>query len=93
MIDCPPKDGVAIPSADVKWRKCEAETTKSDAKFKIKDGSVGRRRIKQLAENTKYFRSRLTELGYHILGNDDSPIVPIIIYLSAKIKCKKITKL
>lgn len=58
-----------------------------------KDGSGdGPRRIKQLAENTKYFRSKLTELGYHILGNDDSPVVPIMTYLPAKIKYEKFKK-
>lgn len=51
-----------------------------------KDGSTeGIRRICQLAENTRYFRARLKEMGFIIYGNDDSPVVPILLYMPGKV--------
>ncbi|XP_017331697.1 serine palmitoyltransferase 2 [Ictalurus punctatus] len=50
------------------------------------DGTtIGRDRIQQLAENTNYFRRRLREMGFIIYGNHDSPVVPMMLYLPAKI--------
>ncbi|AWP14228.1 putative serine palmitoyltransferase 3 [Scophthalmus maximus] len=51
-----------------------------------KDGSTeGIKRIRQLAENTRYFRARLKEMGFIIYGNDDSPVVPILLYMPGKV--------
>uniref|UniRef100_A0A3B4ZSZ7 serine C-palmitoyltransferase n=1 Tax=Stegastes partitus TaxID=144197 RepID=A0A3B4ZSZ7_9TELE len=51
-----------------------------------KDGSTeGMRRIRQLAENTRYFRARLKEMGFIIYGNDDSPVVPVLLYMPGKV--------
>ncbi|KAI1895321.1 hypothetical protein AGOR_G00105100 [Albula goreensis] len=47
--------------------------------------SVGRERIQQLGENTTYFRRKLQEMGFIIYGNDDSPVVPMMLYMPAKI--------
>uniref|UniRef100_A0A8C8ES72 serine C-palmitoyltransferase n=1 Tax=Oncorhynchus tshawytscha TaxID=74940 RepID=A0A8C8ES72_ONCTS len=50
------------------------------------DGTtLGRDRVQQLAENTLYFRRRLTEMGFIIYGNNDSPVVPMMLYMPAKI--------
>ncbi|XP_049319598.1 serine palmitoyltransferase 2 [Astyanax mexicanus] len=50
------------------------------------DGTtIGRERVQQLAENTVYFRRRLREIGFIIYGNNDSPVVPLMLYLPAKI--------
>ncbi|KAM9466092.1 serine palmitoyltransferase 2 [Clarias gariepinus] len=50
------------------------------------DGTtIGRDRIQRLAENTNYFRRRLREIGFIIYGNNDSPVVPMMLYLPAKI--------
>ncbi|KAM4607167.1 serine palmitoyltransferase 3 [Polymixia lowei] len=50
------------------------------------DGStVGIGRIQQLAENTRYFRARLKEMGFIIYGNDSSPVVPILLYMPGKV--------
>ncbi|XP_027015499.2 serine palmitoyltransferase 2 [Tachysurus fulvidraco] len=50
------------------------------------DGTtIGRDRIQRLAENTNYFRKRLREMGFIIYGNYDSPVVPMMLYLPAKI--------
>ena len=40
----------------------------------------GQRRIRQLAENTRYFRSELYKKGLVIYGADDSPVVPLILF-------------
>lgn len=45
----------------------------------------GIRRIRQLATNTRYFRARLKEMGFIIYGNDDSPVVPILLYMPGKV--------
>ncbi|XP_047458671.1 serine palmitoyltransferase 3 [Mugil cephalus] len=51
-----------------------------------KDGTTeGIGRIRQLAENTRYFRARLKEMGFIIYGNDDSPVVPVLLYMPGKV--------
>lgn len=42
-------------------------------------------RLRQLSENTTYFRRRLQELGFIIYGNEASPVVPLMLYMPAKI--------
>ncbi|XP_072300893.1 serine palmitoyltransferase 2b [Eucyclogobius newberryi] len=50
------------------------------------DGTpLGAERLKQLSENTTYFRQRLREMGFIIYGNNDSPVVPLMLYMPAKI--------
>lgn len=51
-----------------------------------KDGTdVGRNRIETLAKNTRYFRRRLAQMGLITFGNEDSPVVPILVYFYSKI--------
>ncbi|KAG7206634.1 hypothetical protein KM043_000312 [Ampulex compressa] len=45
----------------------------------------GKKRTKQLVRNTRYFRRRLNQIGVIIYGNEDSPIVPMIVYLFSKV--------
>lgn len=50
------------------------------------DGSQeGQRRIRQLAENTKYFRDKLKKMGFIVYGNQSSPVVPVLIFLPSKV--------
>ncbi|XP_029316374.1 serine palmitoyltransferase 2-like [Cottoperca gobio] len=50
------------------------------------DGTtIGCDRLRRLAENTVYFRRRLQEMGFIIYGNEDSPVVPMMLYMPAKI--------
>lgn len=44
-------------------------------------------RIVQLRKNTHFFRQKLKELGFHIDGDDDSPVVPIMVYSPSLLKC------
>ncbi|KAL5463711.1 hypothetical protein EMCRGX_G032636 [Ephydatia muelleri] len=45
----------------------------------------GMRRIAQLAENARYFRKRLREMGFIIYGNDVTPVVPMLIFEPGKV--------
>ncbi|XP_056419366.1 serine palmitoyltransferase 3-like isoform X2 [Hyla sarda] len=48
------------------------------------DGT-GQERVQQLLEKTRYFRHRLSELGFIIYGNKDSPVVPVLLYMPGKV--------
>lgn len=50
-----------------------------------KYGEEGRRLINQLASNVKYFRKKLKALGCVVYGNDDSPIIPMLVYMMSKV--------
>lgn len=45
----------------------------------------GKRRIEALARNTRYFRRKLAQIGVIIYGHEDSPVVPLLVYLFSKI--------
>jgi len=45
----------------------------------------GKKRIDQLARNTTYFRRRLAQIGLITYGHEDSPVVPLLVYLFSKI--------
>ncbi|KAL4641385.1 serine palmitoyltransferase 3 isoform X1 [Arapaima gigas] len=50
------------------------------------DGTtMGIERVRQLAENTRYFRRRLQELGFIIYGSQDSPVVPLLLFMPGKV--------
>ena len=46
----------------------------------------GIERIQQLARNAKYFRQRLKQMGFIVYGNNDSPVVPMMLFMPAKIQ-------
>ena len=46
---------------------------------------LGRKRIDQLAWNTRYFRQRLTKMGFIVYGHPHSPVVPALLYSPSKI--------
>ncbi|XP_073409922.1 serine palmitoyltransferase 3-like [Dendrobates tinctorius] len=48
------------------------------------DGT-GQQRVQQLMENTRYFRKKLHDLGFIIYGNEDSPVVPVLLYMPGKV--------
>lgn len=51
------------------------------------DGStLGAQKLLSLKENANYFRKEMHRLGLHVLGNEDSPIVPILFYLPFKVR-------
>jgi serine palmitoyltransferase len=46
---------------------------------------LGQKRIQQLARNVRYFRRQLVDMGFIVYGNDTSPVVPVMIFMGAKI--------
>lgn len=50
------------------------------------DGTnIGKAKLTALRDNSNYFRMRLTDMGLHVLGNYDSPIMPVMLYNPTKI--------
>lgn len=45
----------------------------------------GLRRLNAIRENSIYFMRRLKELGFAVLGQEGSPVIPVLIYNPAKI--------
>ena len=45
----------------------------------------GKKRIDQLARNTRYFRKRLAQIGVITYGHEDSPVVPMLVFFVSKI--------
>ncbi|KAL0024670.1 hypothetical protein WJX77_007715 [Trebouxia sp. C0004] len=51
-----------------------------------KDGSDrGIRKIQKLHDNANYFRHRLSDMGCSVLGNDNSPVMPVMLFNPGKI--------
>jgi len=57
--------------------------------FKVvmgRDGTnIGKQKISALRDNSNYFRMRLNDMGLHVMGNYDSPIIPVMLYNPTKI--------
>ncbi|ORC84701.1 serine palmitoyltransferase [Trypanosoma theileri] len=50
------------------------------------DGTdLGCKRIQQLKENSRFFRQGLIARGFTVLGNDASPVVPVMLYHPCKL--------
>jgi len=50
------------------------------------DGTdLGQRKLAALRNNANFFRKRMQEMGCHVLGDWDSPIVPVMLYNPSKI--------
>ncbi|CAM0907788.1 unnamed protein product [Alopecurus aequalis] len=50
------------------------------------DGSNrGATKLARIRENSNFFRSELKKMGFEVLGDNDSPVMPIMLYNPAKI--------
>ncbi|ERM96202.1 hypothetical protein AMTRI_Chr09g14700 [Amborella trichopoda] len=50
------------------------------------DGSNrGAQKLVRVRENSNFFRSELKKMGFEVLGDNDSPVMPIMLYNPAKI--------
>lgn len=58
---------------------------RGDGTFGSTVSDEGRRKIAQLKSNAAMFRRRMKGMGCHVLGDDDSPIIPVMLYASSKI--------
>jgi len=45
----------------------------------------GRKRIERLHDNSNFFRKGLKKMGFHVFGDRDSPVVPMMMYHPAKL--------
>jgi len=45
----------------------------------------GQKRILKLHENSNFFRSTLANMGFHVFGDHDSPVVPMMVYHPVKL--------
>lgn len=56
--------------------------------LQVIDGSLspgeGEERLKRIAFNLRYLRLGLKKLGFIVYGADDSPVIPLMLYLPAK---------
>ncbi|KAG8078975.1 hypothetical protein GUJ93_ZPchr0007g3068 [Zizania palustris] len=49
------------------------------------DGSNrGAKKLARIRENSNFFRSELQKMGFEVLGDNDSPVMPIMLYNPAK---------
>jgi serine palmitoyltransferase len=57
--------------------------------FKVimgEDGTnIGQQKLQALISNSNYFREKMNSLGLHVYGHVDSPIIPVLIYMPAKV--------
>ncbi|GKY91907.1 hypothetical protein MPSEU_000162300 [Mayamaea pseudoterrestris] len=57
--------------------------------FKVitgQDGTnIGRQKLQALRDNSNYFRLRLERMGLQVLGQYDSPVIPVMLYHMTKI--------
>jgi len=51
----------------------------------VRETDIGKQKIQQLRENSLFFRNELKRMGCTVLGHDDSPIIPVMLYHPAKI--------
>lgn len=50
------------------------------------DGTdLGKKKVTQLKENSNFFRRALIDKGLQVFGDEDSPVIPIMLYFPAKI--------
>ncbi|RKP05866.1 pyridoxal phosphate-dependent transferase, partial [Thamnocephalis sphaerospora] len=45
----------------------------------------GKQKLMALARNSRYFSSRLREMGFIVYGSEDSPVIPLLLFHPAKI--------
>ncbi|KAF8762461.1 hypothetical protein HU200_009426 [Digitaria exilis] len=45
----------------------------------------GAKKLAQIRENSNFFRSELKKMGFEVLGDNNSPVMPIMLYNPAKI--------
>ncbi|KAB1217515.1 Long chain base biosynthesis protein 2a [Morella rubra] len=53
--------------------------------IKVILGEDGAQKLARIRENSNFFRSELQKMGFEVLGDNDSPVMPIMLYNPAKI--------
>lgn len=73
------------------WREREESTDESKSIYLDRCGSLtddcraGARKLAQVRENSNFFRKELRKMGCEVLGDEDSPVMPVMLYNPAKI--------
>ena len=55
------------------------------ALYLLRETELGKQKIARLKENALFFRKEMTRMGCTVLGDESSPIVPVMLYHPAKI--------
>ena len=54
--------------------------------IKGNDGTtIGSTKLQALRDNSNFFRNEMIRIGLHVYGEEDSPIIPVMMYFPAKI--------
>lgn len=48
------------------------------------DSENGRNKLAQLRQSSVYFRERLKAMGFHVYGDEESPVIPLVFYNPVK---------
>jgi len=64
---------------------CQQITSAFDVIEGVDGSGDGQRRIAQIRDNAVYFRKRLAEMGFIVVGNYDSPVIPVLLGSPGKI--------
>lgn len=59
--------------------------TLSESRLTARSPTAGLAKIQGLKEKANYFRHRLIDMGLDVLGDDGSPVVPVMIYSPGKV--------
>mmetsp|Transcript_19070 Transcript_19070/g.35297 ORF Transcript_19070/g.35297 Transcript_19070/m.35297 type:complete len:499 (-) Transcript_19070:119-1615(-) len=50
------------------------------------DGTdIGRQKLQDIRDNSNFFRTSLAKMGCQVLGDEDSPVIPMMLYVPTKI--------
>mmetsp|Transcript_34541 Transcript_34541/g.58505 ORF Transcript_34541/g.58505 Transcript_34541/m.58505 type:complete len:1364 (+) Transcript_34541:123-4214(+) len=73
-------DAVTIPPA------CAVQIIEALRVIAGLDGTdIGQKKLRAIRENADYFRTRLEEMGFEVLGERPSPVIPVMLYGPYKI--------
>jgi serine palmitoyltransferase len=51
----------------------------------ITETDIGREKLQKIKDNANYFREKLEGMGCEVLGDRDSPVLPVMLYIPTKI--------
>jgi serine palmitoyltransferase len=51
----------------------------------ITETEIGKKKLQAIKDNANYFREKLERMGCEVLGDRDSPVLPVMLYIPTKI--------
>ena len=68
------------------WRRADLQTYALSINLLVNaHPHKGKQKLQQIKENSNYFRRALVEMGCQVLGDNDSPVIPLMIFSPSKI--------